>query len=35
VKGDFVFHGVPEPGAALLVAFGAVAFAGLRRRRSS
>jgi hypothetical protein len=34
VKGDFVFHGVPEPGAALLVAFGAVAFAGLRRRRS-
>ena len=35
VKGDFVFHGVPEPGTVALLAVGAIALTGtLRRRRS-
>ena len=35
VKGDFVFHGVPEPGTAALLAIGALALTGASKRRSS
>ena len=33
VKGDFSFHGVPEPGSAVLFLMGAIAIGGALRRR--
>ncbi len=33
VKGDFSFHGVPEPGSAVLFLMGAIAIGGVLRRR--